>query len=57
MPEAEEDRIAFLKNMTLLMMIDGEIDENERQYISDAAELYGFNGEQAVNYLIKQIQE
>jgi Tellurite resistance protein TerB. len=56
MPEAEEDRIAFLKNMTLLMMIDGEIDENERQYISDAAELYGFDGEQAVNYLIKQIQ-
>lgn len=57
MPEAEEDRIAFLKNMTLLMMIDGEIDENERQYISNAAEEYGFNGEQAVNYLIKQIQE
>ena len=57
MPEAEEDRIAFLKNMTLLMMIDGEIDENEHQYISNAAEEYGFNGEQAVNYLIKQIQE
>ena len=57
MPEAEEDRIAFLKNMTLLMMIDGEINENERQYITNAAELYGFDGEQAVNYLIKQIQE
>ena len=57
MPEAEEDRIAFLKNMTLLMMIDGEIDENERQYIFNAAEEYGFDGEQAVNYLIKQIQE
>lgn len=57
MPEAEEDRIAFLKNMTLLMMIDGEINENEREYISNAAEVYGFNGEQAVNYLINQIQE
>ncbi len=57
MPEAEEDRIAFLKNMTLLMMIDGEINENERQYISNAAEQYGFDGDQAVNYLIKQIQE
>ena len=57
MPEAEEDRIAFLKNMTLLMMIDGKIDENERQYIANAAEEYGFNGEQAVNYLIKQIQD
>ena len=57
MPEAEEDRIAFLKNMTLLMMIDGEIDENERQYIANAAEEYGFNGEQAVDYLIGQIRE
>lgn len=57
MPEAEEDRIAFLKNMTLLMMIDGEIDENERQFIANAAETYGFNGEQAVNYLIDQIHE
>ena len=57
MPETEEERIAFLKNMTLLMMIDGEINENERQYIANAAEEYGFNGEQAVDYLIGQIQE
>ena len=57
MPEAEEDRIAFLKNMTLLMMIDGEIDENERQYISNAAEQYGFDGEEAVDYLINMIHQ
>ena len=57
MPEVEEERIAFLKNMTLLMMIDGEIDANERQYIANAAEEYGFNGEQAVDYLINAINE
>ena len=57
MPEMEEERIAFLKNMTLLMMIDGEINENERQYIANAAEQYGFNGEQAVDYLINAINE
>ena len=57
MPEVEEERIAFLKNMTLLMMIDGEIDANERQYIANAAELYGFNGDQAVDYLINAINE
>ena len=57
MPSTEEERIAFLKNMTLLMMIDGEINENERQYIANAAEQYGFNGEQAVDYLINAINE
>ncbi|MBO6024327.1 MAG: hypothetical protein J6P83_05680 [Bacteroidales bacterium] len=57
MPETEDERIAFLKNMTLLMMIDGEIDENERQYIANAAEQYGFNGEEAVDALIEMIHD
>lgn len=56
-PETDDEKIAFLKNMTLMMMLDGEIDENERQYIVNAAEHYGFNGEQAVDYLIDQIHE
>lgn len=57
MPETDDEKIAFLKNMTLLMMIDGEIDENERQYIADAAEKYGFNGEEAVDTLIEMIHD
>lgn len=56
-PETQEEKIAFLKNMTLLMMMDGDIDDDERQYIINAAEHYGFDGEQAVDYLINMINE
>ena len=33
-PRTIEDRFAFMKNMVLLMMLDGEISDSERQYIA-----------------------
>ena len=33
-PDSVDEAYQFLKNMVLVMMIDGEIDENERAYIA-----------------------
>lgn len=51
-PDDDEDKYEFLKNMVLVMMVDGEIDENERAYIAGLAEKYGIDGDEAVDDLI-----
>lgn len=56
-PENENDRIALLKNLALMMMIDGKIDANERQYLAIVADKFGFDGNKAVDILIRNINE
>ena len=54
-PEGDSDRLALLKNLTLMMMIDGRITARERQYLVILAEKFGFDGEKAVDLLIQHI--
>ena len=56
-PEDENERIALLKNLAIMMMIDGKVDANERQYLVIVAEKFGFDGEKAVDILINRINE
>ncbi len=56
-PEDDEDKFEFLKNMVLVMMVDGEIDENERAYIAGLAEKFGVDGDEAVDELIKIVYD
>ena len=51
-PEDDDDKFEFLKNLVLVMMVDGEIDDNERTYIAGLAEQFGYDGDDAVNTLI-----
>lgn len=51
-PENDDDKFEFLKNLVLVMMVDGEIDDNERAYIAGLAEKFGYEGDDAVNKLI-----
>ena len=51
-PEDDEDKFQYLKDLVLVMMIDGEIDDNERKYIAGLAEQFGYDGDDAVNTLI-----
>lgn len=51
-PEDDEDKFQYLKDLVLVMMIDGEIDDNERTYIGGLAEQFGYDGDDAVNTLI-----
>lgn len=51
-PEDDDDKFDFLKNLVLVMMVDGEIDDNERTYIAGLAEQFGYEGDDAVNQLI-----
>ena len=54
-PESDDQKVSFLKNVALMMMIDGVIDEKEREYLSILADRFGFNGDEAVDILIKTI--
>lgn len=56
-PEDDDDKYEFLKNMVLVMMVDGEIDEKERIYIAGLAEQFGVDGEEAVDELIKIVYD
>jgi len=56
-PEDDNDKYEFLKNMVLVMMVDGEIDEKERIYIAGLAEQFGVDGEEAVDELIKIVYD
>lgn len=51
-PRTIEDRFAFIKNMVLLMMLDGEISDSERKYIANVADKWGLEGEGSVDDLI-----
>lgn len=54
-PETDEEKTFFLKNLTLTMMSDGQIDENEKQYIEFIADKFGYDGEKALDILIKSV--
>lgn len=56
-PESVDEAYQYLKNMVYMMMIDGEIDENERAYIAGLAEQYGVDGEDIVDDLIEVVNE
>ena len=55
-PETDEEKTYFLKNLTLMMMVDGEISEYEEQYIKFIAEKFGYDGDKALPILIESIQ-
>ena len=55
-PETDEEKTYFLKNLTLMMMVDGEISEHEEQYIKFIAEKFGYDGDKALPILIESIQ-
>ena len=56
-PESDEQKVAFLKNLTLMMMVDGKIDENEEAYVKLVAEKFGYDGDKALDILINNIYE
>ena len=51
-PRTIEDRFTFIKNMVLLMMLDGEISDSERKYIAKVADKWGLEGEESVDDII-----
>ena len=56
-PEDEDEQMAYLKDFTLMMMIDGEIEDNEKQYLAHVAAQFGYNPEEAVPALIDMVYQ
>lgn len=56
-PETDEEKTYFLKNLTTMMMIDGVIDEKEKQYIKIVAEKFGYDGDKALDILINSVYD
>lgn len=55
-PESDDQKIQQLRDMVVLMMIDGKIDENELDLCRAVADRFGFR-EEIVEALAKQILE
>ena len=56
-PEDEDSKVAFLKNLVMTMMCDGNIDKNERDFVEFITDRFGFKAKETVDYLIESIIE
>lgn len=56
-PETDEDQVEFMKHFALMMMIDGEIEENERDYLTFVVDKFGYNPEPTVPKLIEDVYQ
>ena len=56
-PKTDEDKSHYLKNLTTMMMVDGQIDENEKAYIKLVAERFGYDGEKALEILMNSVYD
>ena len=56
-PETEEEKVSFLRNLAIMMMVDGSIDERERTYLSNIADRFGYEGDKVVDILIENISK
>jgi len=56
-PETEDEQIEYLKHFTLVMMIDGAIQQKEKEYLIFVADRFGFNGEEVVPTLIDMVYQ
>ena len=54
-PEDDDTKAAFLKNLVMGMMCDGNIDENEKIYFKFIAEKFGYDGDKAFDILIDSV--
>ena len=51
-PDNEDEEVEYLKHFTLMMMVDGEIGEEEKQYLAGVAQQFGYDPEKVVPQLI-----
>jgi len=56
-PETDEEKIFFLKNLTLMMMADGKLDDAEKEFVKFIAEKFGYDGDKALGILIENVTE
>lgn len=56
-PESDDAKVGFIRNLVATMMIDGNISDEERQLIEAIAERFGFKAKEVVDYLIQSINE
>ena len=56
-PQSDDAKLGFIRNLVVTMMVDGCIDDVERQFVETIAERFGFKPKEVVDYLIKDITE
>lgn len=54
-PETDDDQVDYLRHFARLMVIDGEINADERQYLVDVANIFGYNGDEVVDILLEEL--
>lgn len=53
-PKSDEDKVVFLRNLAMLMMVDGHVSDNEYQFLSYMVDKFGYE-QSAINVLVNDI--
>lgn len=56
-PESDDEQVEFLKHFTLVMMVDGEIGEKEKEFLAFVADQFGYDAEKVVPRLIEDVYQ
>lgn len=56
-PKSEEDQIEYLKHFAIVLLIDGEITENEKAFLAHVANQFGYDAEKVVPALIEDVYQ
>lgn len=56
-PESDDEKTFYLKNLTLMMMSDGQLEDSEKEYIKFIAEKFGYDGDKALEILINSVYQ
>ena len=54
-PKSDDDKVEYLKNVVVMMMADGHIDEKEREFAEYLAEEFGYNGKEAIDIIYDEV--
>lgn len=54
-PKSEEDQVDYMKNLVSMMLSDGTIDQQKRDFVEHICNKFGYNGKEAVDIIYNEI--
>lgn len=56
-PEADDEQVEYMKHFALVMMVDGEIGEDEKAFLAAVADQFGYDAEKVIPALIEDVYQ
>ena len=56
-PKSDDDKVEYMKNLVSMMLSDGTIDQQKRNFVERMCEKFGYNGKEAVDILYNELMQ